>query len=207
MGSLSLSANEAELEGHTVSLNLSGRCWLSSRLWTNRSLPRTRVPKCGELRHLPHRIRKNSLQQTKSGTPASSQLIPLTREHRALHSDPMTRALDQYSRGTLAQIVADFYGEVLRSPSLGPFFRNADMDRLIDHQSAFMIAALGGPSSYGRDEIYTAHQRLDISGEDFQEMLKLLERSLVRFGLQPTDITEVIQEYQRYEPQVVKQEG
>jgi len=45
---------------------------------------------------------------------------------------------------TVSRIVSAFYDEVLESEQLRPYFRGLDMRRLVDHQTKFIAALMGG---------------------------------------------------------------
>jgi hemoglobin len=85
-------------------------------------------------------------------------------------------------------IVSDFYDKVLASERLNRFFRDIDVPRLIDHQTKFISAIMGGPASYSDEHISRAHGRLGISADDFDEMAALFRETLEDFGLTPEQI-------------------
>lgn len=85
-------------------------------------------------------------------------------------------------------IVSDFYDKVLASERLNRFFRDIDVPRLIDHQTKFISAIMGGPASYSDEHIARAHGRLGISVEDYDEMAALFRETLEDFGLTPDQI-------------------
>jgi hemoglobin len=111
--------------------------------------------------------------------------------------------LDRYGRLTIARAVASFYGDMLRSHRLGPYFHNVEMSRLVDHQAAFMAAVMGGPEAFTADHIRTAHQRFNISAEDFEEMLRLLETSLLDHEMSREDTDLILNGYRAYQSEVV----
>jgi len=52
--------------------------------------------------------------------------------------------LEKYGRGRLTQIVSSFYGDVLRSSRLAPYFADVSIAGLIEHQSRFLAMVMGG---------------------------------------------------------------
>ena len=82
-------------------------------------------------------------------------------------------------------IVADFYERLQASERLGPYFQDVDMRRLIDHQTKFVAAIMGGPAAFSDDQIARAHARLGITAGDFDEMTLLFAETLEDFGLEP----------------------
>ena len=89
---------------------------------------------------------------------------------------------------SISKVVSAFYGKAIESPLLGPYFENIDMPRLIDHQTKFFSALMGGPASFSNEELERAHSRLDINDQEFQEMVDLLKETLEDFDFDDSDI-------------------
>jgi hemoglobin len=85
-------------------------------------------------------------------------------------------------------IVSDFYEKVLESPRLARHFAHTDMRRLIDHQTKFMAAIMGGPAAYSDEQMARAHLRLGITGEEFDELAELLRETLEDVEVPERDI-------------------
>ena len=85
-------------------------------------------------------------------------------------------------------IVSDFYEKVLESPRLARHFANTDMRRLIDHQTKFMAAIMGGPAAFSDEQMARAHLRLGITPEEFDELAGLLRETLEDVEVPPLDI-------------------
>jgi hemoglobin len=85
-------------------------------------------------------------------------------------------------------LVSDFYEKILHSERLSRYFSGVDMRHLIDHQTKFISALMGGPASYTDEQIARAHARLGITVEDFEEMTDLFRETLEEFGLDEADI-------------------
>jgi hemoglobin len=85
-------------------------------------------------------------------------------------------------------VVSDLYDRILESERLRPYFEHIEMRRLIDHQTKFISALMGGPASFTNEQLARAHQRLRIRPEDFQEMADLFRETLEDFGVEPTDV-------------------
>lgn len=111
--------------------------------------------------------------------------------------------LDKYGRAAIARVVADFYGEVLQSPLLSPYFEEASVGQLVEHQSLFMAGVMGGPKVFTPDQIRQAHHHLHIDHRAFEEMLDLLETKLRQHGFADEDIDQVLERYRAMEDQVV----
>lgn len=111
--------------------------------------------------------------------------------------------IDRYGEVKVRQMVSAFYGAVLRSPRLGPYFDGVSISGLVAHQAAFMAAVMGGPPSYNDDELAVAHSHLRVDSDDFDEMLRLLEQTLKHFRVSAGDTREVLDGYQSRKPQIV----
>lgn len=111
--------------------------------------------------------------------------------------------LEKYGQVRVRQLVADFYDHVLRSPKLSPYFDGIDIHGLVDHQTAFLAAVMGQSHPYDGNVIEKAHGHLDIRREDFEEMIRLLENSLHKAGIQHEDVETVKTRYRGYRNAVV----
>jgi hemoglobin len=100
-------------------------------------------------------------------------------------------------------IVSEFYDRVLESPRLSPFFQHVEMRNLIDHQTRFMAAIMGGPASFTNEQITRAHRRLQISEEDFDELAELLRETLEDFDVDAADVVRVDAHVTSLRPYVV----
>jgi hemoglobin len=85
-------------------------------------------------------------------------------------------------------IVSDFYEKVLESERLARFFADVDMRRLIDHQTKFIAAVMGGPAAFSNEQMARAHMRLGITAIDFEEMASLFRETLEDFGVEPAEL-------------------
>jgi hemoglobin len=85
-------------------------------------------------------------------------------------------------------IVSDFYERVLATPNLRVYFEGIEMRRLVDHQTKFISAIMGGPASYTDDQIAHAHARLRVLGADFDELVELLRETLEDAGIGEEDV-------------------
>lgn len=103
----------------------------------------------------------------------------------------------------VSRIVSSFYGLVLASDRLAPFFDDVDMPRLIDHQTKFMATLLGGPASFTNEHIQRVHLRLGIDGLAMDEMKVVLRECLEDHDLDETDVASVVAAFEAYRPLVV----
>lgn len=113
--------------------------------------------------------------------------------------------LERYGRVRIAQIVAYFYRDVLRSSVLGHYFHDVSMGGLVDHQAQFMEAVMGGPAMFTNEQIAAAHRYLGITDQDFDEMIRLLEVNLLRFEVTVEDADGVLAGYRVLKDQIIEQ--
>lgn len=92
---------------------------------------------------------------------------------------------------TVSRIVMNFYEQVLDSDEVGHFFDDIDMSRLIDHQTKFISSIMGGPDSINDERLRRVHQQIDISDQDFNEIVALLTKTLRAHGIKDGDIAQI----------------
>jgi hemoglobin len=104
---------------------------------------------------------------------------------------------------TVRLVVSTFYDLVLESPDLSPYFEHIEMRRLIDHQTRFISAVMGGPAAYTDDHLARVHAPLGITQEHFEAAVALLREAMEDHGVQAADIDDVEREVRRREPAIV----
>lgn len=90
------------------------------------------------------------------------------------------------------RVVMAFYDALLDSDEIGPYFDDVDMKRLIDHQTKFVAALMGGPAEFTDDHLKRAHTGLGITPAHFDEMKTILGETLADAGIEPQDIETVL---------------
>lgn len=91
---------------------------------------------------------------------------------------------------TMRGLVREFYKYARASPKVGHFFNKLNMEKLIDHQVQFLSFILGKPArTYKGRELADAHHPLHISNEDFDEIGRLLRKTLTAAGVTKEDIS------------------
>ncbi|GMG81975.1 group 1 truncated hemoglobin [Paralimibaculum aggregatum] len=90
------------------------------------------------------------------------------------------------------RIVMAFYDGLLDSDEVGPYFDDVDMKRLIDHQTKFVAALMGGPAEFGDDHLRRAHASLGITDAHFDEMKAILGGTLADHGVAAEDVATVL---------------
>lgn len=92
----------------------------------------------------------------------------------------------------VSRLVLDFYDRVLASERLQPYFRHADMRRLIEHQAKFISSIMGGPDYFSDSDLREIHAHLEIDEDSFDEMVDLFEAALAEFDLEPSDAAGIV---------------
>lgn len=105
---------------------------------------------------------------------------------------------------TISSIVRQFYKEVQASPTLQPYFRHVNMERLIDHQTLFISTLLGGPVQYSGSDMRIAHAQHHISLPAFAEVADILQGVLEDAGVEPEDVATVMGVIARFEKDIVQ---
>lgn len=91
---------------------------------------------------------------------------------------------------TMRGLVREFYKYARASPKVGHFFKKFNIEKLIDHQVQFLSFILGKPARiYKGRELADAHHPLNISDEDFDEIGRLLRKTLKAAGVANEDIS------------------
>lgn len=103
----------------------------------------------------------------------------------------------------IAKVVLGFYDRVLAADRLKPFFSHADMRRIVDHQAKFIASVMGGPASFSGEYLHEAHAHLDIDDEAFDEMMRLLEATLLEARFAAEDIATIMVEMRAQRAYVV----
>jgi hemoglobin len=105
----------------------------------------------------------------------------------------------------VSRVVMVFYDKVLDSDTIGDYFEEVDLPRLIDHQTKFIASIMGGPVRISDDHLQRAHASLGINGTAFAEMLSLLEQTLSEFGFDKSDIDRVLTQVSDRAPLIITQ--
>ncbi len=92
------------------------------------------------------------------------------------------------------QAVESFYRKVLTDDRISRFFDDADMDRQIAKQKAFLTMVFGGPASYSGLDMRQGHQHLVARGlndSHVDAVIELLGETLREMGADQAAITKV----------------
>lgn len=115
----------------------------------------------------------------------------------------MESLVDRYGRPLIARVVTDFYAAVLKSPHLNRYFATASVGALVEHQTNFMMAIMGGPSAFSDEHIRDTHQHLGVTAEDFDELIGLLVKTMEAHEIAAEDAAGVSAGYRRLRDEVV----
>ena len=88
----------------------------------------------------------------------------------------------------VSKIVMAFYDRVLDSDVIGDYFEHVDLRSLVDHQTKFISALMGGPASYSDQKLAEVHAHLGIDSRSFDEMARLLREALEESGMDDYDV-------------------
>lgn len=88
----------------------------------------------------------------------------------------------------LRHVIMSFYDRVLDNDVIGDFFEDVDMAKLVDHQIKFFTMVLGGPAEFADGRLALAHRHLSVTHAQFNEIVVLLEETLVDAGFSNADI-------------------
>ncbi len=97
---------------------------------------------------------------------------------------------------TVSRIVMRLYDKLLDDDDVGPFFDDVDMPRLIDHQTKFVSALMGGPASFSDTHIANAHKSLTIHDIHFDKLKAMIQETLDEFSVEQADTNAVLAEFE-----------
>jgi len=104
---------------------------------------------------------------------------------------------------TVRAVVDEFYRRVLADPALGPAFTGVDMQRLRQHQVAFLATALGAESTYAGRSMRDAHRGLGVTRQQFAGVATHLHEALR--GIVPdTEIEQILVTVASLQSQIVE---
>jgi hemoglobin len=96
-------------------------------------------------------------------------------------------------------VVDDFYDRLLADDDLGPFFADADMQKLRRTQTDHLCEAAGGPETYDAEPVRKAHLHVPFTPELVERAVELLYQSLDEFDVAEADADAVVGAVAAYE--------
>ena len=112
---------------------------------------------------------------------------------------------EKYGRTpAVASIVRSFYKYVMAHPQLRGYFSSVPLERLIEHQIAFVSVAMGeDPSAYTGRSMEEAHMSMRVTAEVFDLVIAMLERALRESQIEPADVDTIISKVTLFKSQIV----
>jgi hemoglobin len=96
-------------------------------------------------------------------------------------------------RAGIRAVVDDFYDRLLADEELGPFFEDADVERLRRTQTTFLCEAAGGPETYDAEPVREAHRHVPFTRDHVRRALDHLSASLDEFDVPADDAAAVVE--------------
>lgn len=123
-------------------------------------------------------------------------------EGNSAMEDTIYRKYGGFSK--ISRVVLTLYDRILDDDTIGPYFDEVDMNRIVDHQTKFISSLLGGPASYTDDQIQKMHSHLSIGPEEFEALVEILRDVLAEHGFEEEDIETVVNAFGGRRDLVVK---
>jgi hemoglobin len=92
----------------------------------------------------------------------------------------------------IQKVVDEFYVRVLADETVNHFFDKTDMEKQRRHQAAFISYALDESRAYTGKSMQKAHEGMNLQPEHFNAIAKHLTETLQHFGVDQSDIGQVI---------------
>ena len=110
-------------------------------------------------------------------------------------------------REGIRAVVDDFYDRLLADEDLGPFFADADMEKLRRTQTDFLCQAAGGPETYDAEPVREAHLHVPFEPAHIERAVDLLYGSLDAFDVPEADADAVIGAVAAFEEELLARPG
>ncbi|AGN01897.1 globin [Salinarchaeum sp. Harcht-Bsk1] len=103
----------------------------------------------------------------------------------------------------IAAVVDDFYDRLVADPDLGPFFDDADLERLRETQTDFLCEAAGGPETYDGPSVRDAHLEVPFEPAHIERAVELLYESLDEYDVEGEDADAVVGAVAQFEAELL----
>jgi hemoglobin len=110
-------------------------------------------------------------------------------------------------REGIRTVVDDFYDRLLADDDLGPFFADADMEKLRRTQTDHLCEAAGGPETYDAEPVREAHLHVPFTPAHIERAVELLYESLDAFDVPEEDADAVVGAVAAYEEDLLASPG
>ena len=102
-------------------------------------------------------------------------------------------------RDGIRTVVDVFYDRLLADDEIGPFFADADMEKLRRTQTDFLCEAAGGPETYDAEPVREAHRHVPFTAEHIERAVTILDGTLDDFDVPDEDAETVVGAIAAYE--------
>lgn len=106
---------------------------------------------------------------------------------------------------TVQKLINAFYEDVLASDIVSHHFDGVDMPGLIEHQTDFISMVMGAPVKFDDSRLVSAHQNLNITEAEWDEVVRILIETLVAFEVEQQDIDALTAAVASKKPLIVSQ--
>lgn len=103
-------------------------------------------------------------------------------------------------------VVDDFYDSLIEDSELGPFFEDADIDKLRRTQTDFLCEAAGGPETYDAEPVKEAHLHVPFEPSHIERAVEILQDTLKDHGVGKEDSEAVVGAVAAYEEELLAEE-
>ncbi|WP_092734095.1 truncated hemoglobin [Halopenitus persicus] len=100
-------------------------------------------------------------------------------------------------------VVDVFYEKLQDDEELGPFFEDADLEKLRETQTDFLCEAAGGPETYDAEPVREAHLHVPFSPSHIQRAIELLYETLDEFDVSDGDADKIVEAIAAYEDELL----
>ena len=104
----------------------------------------------------------------------------------------------------IGALVDSFYHRMLADPEVNEWFRGIDLNRLKEHQRAFLAVGLGGPEAYDGRSMRTAHTGLAITQDGYTTVVAHIAEALIQLGVDEPIVRQVIKRIETMRAAIVE---
>jgi hemoglobin len=106
-------------------------------------------------------------------------------------------------RDGISAVVDEFYDRLVEDETLGPFFEDADLERLRRTQTDFLCEAAGGPETYDAEPVREAHLHVPFTEDHIVRAVEILSETLDEYDVPDEDAEKVIQAIAQYRDELL----
>ncbi len=104
----------------------------------------------------------------------------------------------------MAAVVEEFYARMTADTEVSQWFRGIDLERLKEHQRAFLAVGFGGPERYTGRGMRKAHAGLGITDEAYTRAIEHLAGAMTDLGVEPALVEEASRHIERLRAAIVE---